>query len=95
MIVRPLLTAGMTFFLACSDGAQEDTGRAEQPIPYDSITATEMEKFALDPRRFPEMQGTAPLDSIDLTVARVRSFGPHYVLQVVITASEPAVRVHV
>ena len=57
----------LTFFLACSDGAPEDTGLAEQPLPYDSITATEMEKFALDPRRFPEMQGTAPLDSIDLT----------------------------
>lgn len=69
MIVRPLapLAAALTFFLACSDGAQEETGLAEQPIPYDSITATEMEKFALDPRRFPEMQGTAPLDSIDLT----------------------------
>jgi hypothetical protein len=53
--------------MTCSDGAQEETSLAEDSIPYDSITAAEMERFALDPRRFPEMQGTAPLDSIDMT----------------------------
>jgi hypothetical protein len=67
-IVRPTpIAAVLALALACSNGAPEETGLAEQPIPYDSITAAEMEKFALDPRRFPEMEGTAPLDSIDMT----------------------------
>lgn len=67
--MRPLtpLAAALTVILACSDGAQEATDTAGQPIPHDSITASEMERFALDPRRFPEMEGTAPLDSIDMT----------------------------
>jgi hypothetical protein len=55
------------FFLACADGGEEAPDSAGQPIPYDSITAAEKERFALDPRRFPEMEGTAPLDSIDMT----------------------------
>ena len=38
----------------------------------------------------PPRQSTA-----DLTAGRVRSFGPHYVHQVVNTVSEPAVSVHV
>lgn len=68
MIVRPTrIVAILALSLACSNGAQEETGLAEQPIPYDSITAAEMERFALDPRRFPEMQGESPLDSIDMT----------------------------
>lgn len=68
MILRPLtpLAAALTVILACSDGAEEATDTAD-PTPLDSITAAEMEKFALDPRRFPEMEGTAPLDSVDLT----------------------------
>lgn len=63
---RAPIVALLAVALACSDGAPEETGLAEQPIPYDSITAAEMKKFALDPRRFPEMQGNAPLDSIGL-----------------------------
>ncbi|HET6639958.1 MAG TPA: hypothetical protein VFH82_14370 [Gemmatimonadota bacterium] len=66
-ILRPApIAALLTLALACSNG-KEETGLAEQPIPYDSITAAEMKRFAVDPRRFPEMQGTAPLDSIDMT----------------------------
>ncbi|HJU86594.1 MAG TPA: hypothetical protein VJ788_04410 [Gemmatimonadota bacterium] len=60
-------TIVLALALACSNGGPEETGPDEQAIPYDSITAAEMEKFALDPRRFPEMQGNAPLDSIDIT----------------------------
>ena len=67
-IIRPApVLAVLALALACSNGAQEETGLAEDSIPYDSITAAEMERFAVDPRRFPEMQGTAPLDSIDMT----------------------------
>jgi hypothetical protein len=66
-ILRPApIAALLALALACSNG-KEETGLAEQPIPYDSITAAEMKRFAVDPRRFPEMQGTAPLDSIDMT----------------------------
>jgi hypothetical protein len=66
-ILRPApIAALLTLALTCSNG-KEETGLAEQPIPYDSITAAEMKRFAVDPRRFPEMQGTAPLDSIDMT----------------------------
>ena len=67
-IFRPApYVVALALALACSNGAQEEAGVAGDSIPYDSITAAEMERFALDPRRFPEMQGTAPLDSIDMT----------------------------
>ena len=67
-IVRPAqCVVALALALACSNGAPEQTGVAGDSIPYDSITAAEMKRFAVDPRRFPEMQGTAPLDSIDMT----------------------------
>ena len=67
-IVRPApIVAFLAFSLACSNGAQEEADLASDSIPYDSITSAELERFAVDPRRFPEMQGTAPLDSIDMT----------------------------
>lgn len=48
------------------------------------------ERVVAAPRSGPPRQATA-----DLTAGRVRSFGPHYVHQVVNTVSEPAVSVHV
>ena len=64
VVLAPIATILM---MGCSNGARDETGLAEEPIPYDSITAAEMERFAVDPQRFPEMQSTAPLDSIDMT----------------------------
>jgi hypothetical protein len=61
-VVVPLAIA-----LACSGESGDESGLAEKPLPYDSISAAEQEKFALDPLRFPEMQGSGPLDSIDMT----------------------------
>ena len=59
--------AALALVVACSGDPGSDSGLAEQPVPIDSMTAAEQEKFALDPLRFPEMTGTAPLDTIGLT----------------------------
>jgi hypothetical protein len=60
------MVVGLILLGACS-GESGESGLAEQPLPYDSLTAVEQEKFALDPLRFPEMQGSGPLDTIDMT----------------------------
>jgi hypothetical protein len=60
------MVLGLILLVACS-GESSESGLAEQPLPYDSLTAVEQEKFALDPLRFPEMQGGGPLDTIDMT----------------------------
>lgn len=60
------MTAGLISLAACSGEAGE-SGLAEQPLPYDSLTAVEQEEFALDPLRFPEMQSDSPLDTIGMT----------------------------
>lgn len=57
---------GLALALACADEPGE-SGLADRPLPYDSLTAAEQEQFALDPTRFPEMQGGGPLDSVDMT----------------------------
>jgi hypothetical protein len=61
-----MIPAALFLVLACS-GESGESGLAEQPLPYDSLTAVEQEKFALDPLRFPEMQGAGALDTIDMT----------------------------
>jgi len=61
------LAAALCLALACSGEPEGEPGLAEKPVPYDSLTATEMEKFALDPTRFPEMQGSGALDTVDMT----------------------------
>ena len=68
MTARALARSGavLCLALACSGPPEGETGLAEKPVPYDSVTAAEMEKFALDPARFPEMEG-GPLDSVDQT----------------------------
>ena len=53
---------------ACSDGGSgADGGTADTLMPMDSLTASELEQFALDPTRFPEMQDGGPLDTVDMT----------------------------
>ncbi|HYO46778.1 MAG TPA: hypothetical protein VEY33_08840 [Gemmatimonadota bacterium] len=61
------IAAALALAFACSGEPGDESGLADKPIPYDSVTAAELEKFALDPLRFPEMQGSGPLDSIDMT----------------------------
>ena len=63
------LAAALALALACSgeSGESAEAGLAEQPMPLDSMTTEEQEEFALDPTRFPEMQGSGPLDSINMT----------------------------
>jgi hypothetical protein len=60
------IAAALALALACS-GDSGESGLAEKPMPYDSMTVAEQEQFALDPTRFPEMQGSGPLDSINMT----------------------------
>ncbi|MGH2980660.1 MAG: hypothetical protein ACRDKV_01275 [Solirubrobacterales bacterium] len=69
MSVRAIvpIAAALSLAVACSGESGEESGLAEKPIPYDSLTAAEQEEFALDPLRFPEMQGSGPLDSINMT----------------------------
>jgi hypothetical protein len=60
------LTLSMT--LACSEAdSGGDAGTADTLVPVDSLTASELEQFALDPTRFPEMQDGGPLDTVDMT----------------------------
>ena len=63
------IAAALALALACSgeSGDNGDSDVAEQPLPLDSMTTAEQEEFALDPSRFPEMQGSGPLDSINMT----------------------------
>jgi hypothetical protein len=58
----------LTMTLACSEAdSGGDAGTADTLVPVDSLTASELEQFALDPTRFPEMQDGGPLDSVDMT----------------------------
>jgi hypothetical protein len=68
MIIRHTAPCAAVLILAvaCSGGSEGESGLAEKPLPLDSVTSTEMEQFALDPTRFPEMQG-GPLDTVDQT----------------------------
>lgn len=61
------IAAAAALAMACSNETGGDTGLSDQPLPLDSVTAAEQEKFALDPARFPEMQDSGPLDSIGMT----------------------------
>ena len=53
--------------LACSGGGSSGDAGTADSVPVDSLTAAEQEQFALDPTRFPEMQGGGPLDTVDMT----------------------------
>lgn len=66
MTARSTARIGVALWLAlaCSGGAESEL--ADDPVPLDSVTAAEMERFALDPTRFPEMEGSA-LDTVDQT----------------------------
>jgi hypothetical protein len=58
----------LTMTLACSEAdSGGDAGTADTLVPVDSLTASELEQFALDPTRFPEMQDGGPLDTVDMT----------------------------
>lgn len=59
--------AALGLALACSGQPEGESGLADTPAPLDSVTAAEMEKFALDPTRFPEMEGSGALDTVDQT----------------------------
>ncbi|HEY7472913.1 MAG TPA: hypothetical protein VIE68_11260 [Gemmatimonadota bacterium] len=63
------IAAALALALACSgeSGETRDPSPADTLVPLDSMTAAEQEEFALDPTRFPEMQGRSPLDSINMT----------------------------
>lgn len=70
MTLRPMLRSALalSLALACSDGETGgDADMADTLLPLDSVTAAELERFALDPTRFPEMQDGGPLDTIDMT----------------------------
>jgi hypothetical protein len=62
-----LIAAALVLIALSCSGESGDSGLAEKPIPYDSLTAVEQEQFAFDPTRFPEMQGSGLLDSINMT----------------------------
>lgn len=53
--------------LACSEGDSGADADTADTLALDSLTASELEKFALDPTRFPEMQAGGPLDTVDMT----------------------------
>lgn len=53
--------------LACSEGDSGADADTADTLALDSLTASELEKFALDPTRFPEMQDGGPLDTVDMT----------------------------
>ena len=61
------LAAALCLAPGCGRDREGETGLAEKPVPYDSVTAAEMERFALDPTRFPEMEGGGALDTVDQT----------------------------
>jgi hypothetical protein len=60
-----------------------------------SAGAFAVARGALTERVVAARRGLPRQSTADLTAGRVRSFGPHYVHQVVNTVSEPAVSVHV
>lgn len=66
LMVR-LGAAALWVAVACSGAPEGESGLADKPVPYDSVTAAELEEFALDPARFPEMQGPGALDTVDQT----------------------------
>lgn len=68
MTTRSTARIGIALWLAlaCSGGTEAESELADDPVALDSVTAAEMERFALDPTRFPEMEGSA-LDTVDQT----------------------------
>jgi hypothetical protein len=85
MTVRTIAPiAVLALALACNgeSGETRDPGLSDSLMPLDSMTAAEQEEFALDPTRFPEMQGTSPLDTINMT-ARSSSGDAAWNVQVV------------
>jgi hypothetical protein len=66
--IRAAMALLASLALACSGGdSGGDAGTADTLVPVDSLTAAELEQFALDPTRFPEMQDGGPLDTVDMT----------------------------
>jgi hypothetical protein len=66
--IREAMALHAALALACSGGdSGGDAGTADTLVAVDSLTAAELEQFALDPTRFPEMQDGGPLDTVDMT----------------------------